>query len=261
MCLILFAIEQHPDYPFVVIANRDEFYARPTRSAHWWKDNPTIFAGKDLQAGGTWMGVDRLGRFAAVTNVREPGMKMNAAKSRGELPVGFLSAELSAEHYLRQLSADRENYAGFNLLLADHSGYWFCSNRSERSGKIEPGLYGVSNGYFDEPWPKLSSGKLALQKSLQGDLEIDDLFAILLDRDQAEDRLLPRTGVPMEFERLLSSRFIHSGEYGTRASTVLLFSNDDRILFTEQNFDHHGELGKPVTEIITIARPSTDGAF
>ncbi len=254
MCLILFAIEQHPDFPFVVIANRDEFYARPTRSAHWWQDNPSIFAGRDLQAGGTWMGVDRRGRFAAVTNVREPGMRMDADKSRGELPSGFLDGSQSSEAYLQQIMVNREKYAGFNLLLADSSGYRFASNRSDSPGKIGPGVYGVSNGYFDEPWPKLSSGKLALQKSLLRGPTIDELMAILLDRDQAADDLLPKTGVSAEFERLLSSRFIHSTEYGTRASSVLLFSNDDRIHFSEQNFDHNGEIGSPVSEIITIPR-------
>lgn len=253
MCLILFAIEQHPDYPFVVIANRDEFYARPTRSAHWWEDNPSIFAGRDLQAGGTWMGVDRQGRFAAVTNVREPGMKLDAPRSRGELPSGFLGAELSAEEYIEQLADNREEYAGYNLLLADDSGYWFSSNRSDARGKIEAGIYGVSNGYFDEPWPKLATGRQALATSLQQSVNVDDLLAILLDRNRAADDMLPKTGVSHEFERLLSSRFIHSTEYGTRASSVLLFGADHRICFTEQNFDHDGEIGGPSREIIAFS--------
>ena len=119
MCLILFAIRQHEDCPFVVIANRDEFYARPTRAAHWWDDEASIFAGRDLEAYGTWMGIDRQGRFAAVTNVREPGMKMNAARSRGDLPAGFLKGQISAQEYLQQLQSHGKDYAGFNLLLAD----------------------------------------------------------------------------------------------------------------------------------------------
>ena len=250
MCLILFAIQQHKDYPFVVIANRDEFYARPTLAAHWWHDVPSIYAGRDLQARGTWMGVDRQGRFAAVTNVREPGMKKDAARSRGDLPCGFLKAEISAEEYLNQLQERSQDYAGFNLLLADDSGYWFSSNRSEGIKQIPPGIYGVSNGYFDEPWPKLETGKLALQKSLQAVVDIEHLLAILADRDQAADDLLPRTGVSTEFERLLSSRFIHSKEYGTRASSVVLFAADGSVSITEQNFDQTGEVGIAVTEVL-----------
>lgn len=255
MCLSLFAIRRHKDYPFVVIANRDEFYARPTLAAHWWQDEPSIYAGRDLEANGTWMGVDRRGRFAAVTNVREPGMKMNAARSRGDLPSGFLKGQLSAEDYLHQLQRSKEDYAGFNLLLADRSGCWFASNRSEGIRQIADGIYGVSNGYFDEPWPKLESGKQALEKNLHGSPDVDELMAILLDRDQAADKLLPETGVSTEFERLLSSRFIHSNEYGTRASTVLLYGNDGSISITEQNFDRHGAVGKAVTEYVRVENP------
>lgn len=251
MCLILFAIEQHSDYPLVVIANRDEFYARPTLPAHWWDDEPSIYAGRDIQAGGTWMGVDRQGRFAAVTNVREPGMNISAARSRGELPSGFLKGEMSAQAYLQQLQDYGREYAGFNLLLADNSGCWFSSNRSEDVKSIPPGVYGVSNGYFDEPWPKLETGKQALKKSLQAGVDIENLLAILADRDQAADNQLPQTGVSKEFERLLSSRFIHSNEYGTRASSVVLLSNVSTSL-TEQNFDQSGALGAAVTEVIRI---------
>ncbi len=252
MCLILFAIEQHKDYPFIVIANRDEFYARPTRPAHWWEDIPTVFAGRDLQANGTWMGVDRRGRFAAVTNVREPGIGQGAPNSRGDLPRIFLQGNLTAEHYLQRLQADKGNYAGFNLLLSDNSGCWFVSNRSDGISRISAGTYGVSNGRFDEPWPKLETGKLALQKNLQTAVDVDSLFEILSDRDQADDETLPRTGVSKAFERLLSSRFIRSNEYGTRASTVVLFSTNNTISYSEQNFDHHGAMGGTVVEKIAF---------
>ncbi len=250
MCLILFAIDQHKDYPLVVIANRDEFYVRPTRSAHWWEDEPSIFAGRDLQANGTWMGVDRKGRFAAVTNVREPGMKHDAPKSRGDLPKNFLQGELSAEDYLKQVLAHSGDYAGYNLLVADTSGCWFVSNRSDGIRKIPAGIYGVSNGQFDEPWPKLETGKQALRKSLQASVEVEELLAILFDKNQAADELLPGTGVPRDFERLLSSRFIHSNEYGTRASSVVMFSTDNTISFIEQNFDRDGTVGEPIVEKI-----------
>ena len=249
MCLILFAINQHKDYPLVVIANRDEFYARPTRSAHWWDDAPQIFAGRDMQAQGTWMGVDRRGRFAAVTNVREPGMNQDAPCSRGDLPKHFLQGNLGAEAYLQGLAIDQ--YAGFNLLVADHSGCWFLSNRDTAIRKIPAGIHGVSNGYFDEPWPKLETGKRALQKCLQASVDVESLFSILLDKDQAKDDVLPDTGVPREFERLLSSRFIHSNEYGTRASSVLLKTSDS-LSFSERNFDHSGAIGDAISETIVI---------
>lgn len=255
MCLILFAIQQHNDYPFVVIANRDEFYVRPTLAAHWWDDAPSIYAGRDLEANGTWMGVDRHGRFAAVTNVREPGMTPGATSSRGDLPSGFLKGQLSAEDYLHHLRSRQEDYAGFNLLLADQSGCWFASNRSDGIRQITPGIYGVSNGYFDEPWPKLESGKQALEKSLSGSPDINELMAILLDREQAADHKLPKTGVSSQFERLLSSRFIHSNEYGTRASTVLLYGNDGSISVTEQNFNQHGAVGAAISEYFRIENP------
>lgn len=249
MCLILFAVQQRRDYPLIVIANRDEFYARPTLPVHWWDDKPSIYAGRDIQASGTWMGIDRQGRFAAVTNVREPGMNISAARSRGELPSAFLKGEMSAQAYLRQLQDYSHEYAGFNLLLADNSGCWFSSNRSEGVNLIPPGIYGVSNGYFDEPWPKLETGKLALKKSLQTGVDIENLLSILADRDQAADDLLPQTGVSKEFERLLSSRFIHSKEYGTRASSVVLLA-DNSVSITEQNFDENGAVGNAVTEVI-----------
>ena len=252
MCLILFAIDQHNDYPLVVIANRDEFYARPTRSAHWWDDHPHIFAGRDLQAQGTWMGVDRMGRFAAVTNVREPGMKQDAPLSRGDLPKNFLAGDLIAQDYIEQLEDDMAEYAGFNLLVADDSGCWFASNRSAGITKIPAGFYGISNGRFDEPWPKLESGKRALQQNLQVNLDADNLLMILAASDQAHDQALPTTGVPIETERLLSSRFIKSDEYGTRASSLLLFSRQNTIHFTERNFDRTGAIGDAVAETIVI---------
>ena len=251
MCLILFAIDQHPDYPLVVIANRDEFYARPTRPAHWWDDHPHIFAGRDLQAQGTWMGVDRMGRMAAVTNVREPGMKQDAALSRGDLPSNFLQGRLTARDYLEQLQDNMESYAGFNLFIADDSGCWFASNRSADITEIPAGFFGISNGRFDEPWPKLETGKLALRQGLQATVDVEGLFSILLDKDQADEDALPETGVTKDVERLLSSRFIHSAEYGTRAASVLLKSSD-RLNFTERNFDHSGAVGDAITETIVI---------
>ncbi len=248
MCLIIFALQQHKDYPLVVIANRDEFYARPTRSAHWWDDDPNIFAGRDLSAEGAWLGVSRQGRFAAVTNFREPGAMSPGELSRGNLTRGFLQSELPVEDFLNRLQPDFESYSGFNLLLGDGSGLWFASNRGQNITRVSPGFYGVSNGRFDEAWPKLESGKRALRQAVCADNDSDSLMEILTDEQQADDDLLPETGVSVEFERLLSSRFIRSTDYGTRASTLVRYTRQGNIEFTEKNFDAGGCIESPVEE-------------
>jgi len=251
MCLILFAYRQHVDYPFIVIANRDEYYARPTRDAHWW-DDADIFAGRDLEAGGTWLGINHRGRFAAVTNVREPGGMSPGKISRGELTRGYLTVSQPAEEYLHQLGANDQDYAGFNLLLADQQGMWFYSNRDHGIRQVEPGIYGISNGAFDEPWPKLGSGKAELESLLAGNIDAVELMAILTDHEIAEDHELPTTGVSLDIERLLSSRFIRSPDYGTRACSVVTIDASQRVSFSEQNFSDAEHSGKLVHEKFNI---------
>lgn len=244
MCLILFAYRQHADYPLIVIANRDEYYARPTRDAHWWED-ADIFAGRDLEAGGTWLGVNHRGHFAAVTNVREPGGMKPGKQSRGALTSDYLAGTASAEDYLQQLVNHDQDYAGFNLLLGDAQGLWFYSNREHQIKPIEAGVYGLSNGRFDEPWPKLSSGKAELEALLSKHIEPSQLMEILTDHRIADDHELPSTGVPLDIERMLSSRFIRSPGYGTRACSVVIVGNDESVAFSEQNYtdaEHRGPL-------------------
>jgi uncharacterized protein with NRDE domain len=244
MCLILFAWQQHPDYPLIAIANRDEYYARPSRDAYWW-EGTDIFAGRDLEAGGTWLGVNRRGYFAAVTNVREPGGMRAGKRTRGDLTRDFLKRNDDAEVYLQQLAQHDQDYAGFNLLLGDVTGMWFYSNRESQIRRIEAGVYGVSNGRFDEPWPKLESGREELETMLNSGIEHDQLMEILTDHRIAEDHELPSTGVARDIERLLSSRFIRSAEYGTRACSVITIDRTQRIEFSEQNYtdaDHRGAL-------------------
>lgn len=244
MCLILFAWRKHADYPLIVIANRDEFYARPTRDAHWWED-ADILAGRDLEAGGTWLGLNRSGHFAAVTNVREPGGMKPGKKTRGDLTRDYLAGSESAEDYLQRLSTRDQDYAGFNLLLGDSLGLWFYSNREQVIRPIEAGVYGVSNGAFDEPWPKLSSGKNELEALIDGNIDCAELMEILTDHRIAEDHQLPSTGVALDIERLLSSRFIRSPEYGTRACSVVTVNRDQSIRLCEQNYrdaEHSGAL-------------------
>ena len=252
MCLILFGWRQHDEYPLVLIANRDEYYARPTRDAHWWDDAP-VLAGRDLEAGGTWLGIARSGRFAAVTNVREPGGMQAGKRSRGELPRAYLQGEASAEDYLAEIASRAQDYSGFNLLLGDVGRLYFFSNRGNGEQKrIAPGVHGVSNGAFDEPWPKLDSGKTELAALLKGDFDRAALLDILTDHRIAEDHELPSTGVPLDIERMLSSRFIKSPGYGTRASTVVMIDARGRVAFSEQNFGAEGRPGELVEESFTI---------
>jgi uncharacterized protein with NRDE domain len=253
MCLILFAYRAHADYPLVLIANRDEYYARPTRDAHWW-DDAAVFAGRDLDAGGTWLGVNQGGHLAAVTNVREPGGMRAGKRSRGDLTREYLAGDTPARDYLQAVDARSPEFAGFNLLVGNMDDLWFYSNREHAIRAIEPGVYGISNGSFDEPWPKLDSGKRELADQLTGSVDEARLMDILTDQRIAEDHELPSTGVTLDVERLLSSRFIRSPEYGTRACTVLLFDNRNRISFTEQNFPDATRQGARIHQII---RPQT----
>jgi uncharacterized protein with NRDE domain len=251
MCLILFAYRQHADYPLIVIANRDEYYARPTRDAHWW-DDADVFAGRDLEANGTWLGVNRQGRLAAVTNVREPGGMNPGNKSRGDLTRNFLSGTAPPDEYLRQLAPRDQDYHGFNLLLGDLQGLWFYSNRDHGIRSIEAGIYGISNGNFDEPWPKLSSGKTELEAMLSGNIDESGLMEILTDHQVAQDHELPSTGVARDIERMLSSRFIRSPEYGTRACSVVTIDASNRVRFSEQNYPDAEHSGKLVQESFEI---------
>lgn len=252
MCLILFALQQNEDYPLVVIANRDEYYARPTQAAHWWPDPQGIFAGRDLEAQGTWMGVTKIGRFAAVTNVRESGSVGPGRLSRGILTRDFLSCREPAEAFLKSIESGVDDYAGFNLLVGDRSGLFFYSNRHPGIRYIPPGIYGISNGLFDEHWPKIESGKQALADALQQGIDDDILMQILTDDRPASDKALPKTRVSLDIERMLSSRFIRSPDYGTRSCSVVRFSRDNQISFIEQNFINSEEIGVLIKENFQI---------
>ncbi|MCZ6881694.1 MAG: NRDE family protein [Gammaproteobacteria bacterium] len=252
MCLILFALQQHQDYPLIVIANRDEYYARPTRSAHWWEDSAGIFAGRDLQAQGTWLGVNRNGRFAAVTNVREPESMAPGKLSRGNLPREFLAGDEPPESFLTRIKPDADAYAGFNLLIGDSNGLYFYSNRQTGVTPVPAGIYGISNGLFDEAWPKLTSGKQVLVSVLASAPTDSALMQILTDDSTAHEHQLPKTGVTIDIERMLSSRFIRSIDYGTRACSIVKFDNRNQIRFIEQNYTDSETDGELISENIQI---------
>jgi uncharacterized protein with NRDE domain len=247
MCLILFAVAAHPDYPLVIAANRDEHYARPTRPLQAWPEAPQLFAGKDLEAGGTWLGITRSGRFAAITNVREGAPREPWQRSRGELTHDFLLGSGSVEEFAEFAHAQGENYAGFNLLLGDLSheanGLHYCSNRGVPPQRVAAGIYGLSNDRLDTPWPKVETGKRALRELLTRSPTQAALLDILSDRTQPPDSALPHTYLGVELERVYASRFIASPLYGTRASTALLIDSHGHVHIWEQNFDSNGRIG------------------
>jgi uncharacterized protein with NRDE domain len=242
MCLVLIALDSHPDYSLIVAANRDEFYDRPTAPARFWDDGPTILAGRDLKAGGTWLGVDRRGRFAAVTNYRQGRRELPAPRSRGHLVSGFLTTSTGVREYIERAQTDAALYNGFNLIAGNARELLYYSNREGRARALAPGVYGLSNHLLDTAWPKVTATKSGFGALLNGGASelIDGLFALLSDRNQPADDQLPRTGVAREWERLLSSAFIASSHYGTRSSTVVLVGRDGRVVFVERNFGPGG---------------------
>ncbi|MCL4152866.1 UNVERIFIED_CONTAM: hypothetical protein GTU68_011223 [Idotea baltica] len=239
MCLILFAFQGHPKYPLVIAANRDEFYKRPTKRAGWWKDHPDILAGRDLKGGGSWMGVNKQGQFAALTNVREPAKFDPDAPSRGPLVIDFLINNPDPSQYLKGISESDKEFNGYNLILGNKDHLFYSSNRSVEAKAILPGVYGLSNDQLDTPWPKVERGKKGLQAFLSNDdlvSSADSLFNILKNSNLALDEELPYTGVSLEWERRLSPMFIESPEYGTMVSTVLLIDESGEIYFEERGY-------------------------
>jgi uncharacterized protein with NRDE domain len=219
MCLNAIAWQAHPDYPLVVAANRDEWRDRPALPAHWWEDRPGLLAGRDLQAGGTWMGITRGGRFAAVTNFRDPSERRSTALSRGALVTEFLIGSDSPPAFLAGLAGRAAQYNGFNLLAGDGGMLCYFGSRDGVVRSVAPGVHALSNHLLDEPWPKVAKAREAMRSSVaDGD---EPLFAMLSDASPAPDHALPDTGVGLERERWLSSILITGETYGTRASTVL----------------------------------------
>ena len=241
MCLINFAYNSHPDFPLIVAANRDEFYQRPTKKAQFWDDFPTILAGRDLQQGGTWIGVSKTGNFAALTNVREL-TQMENARTRGELVVNFLKENITPTDYLEKIKNKSNQYNGFNLLVGSVSSLYWFSNRDGRIFEVEDGIHSVSNAALNTPWPKVKKGKEQLQNCLKHDCKemlIDCLLESLRVDTQAAQSELPDTGVGLYWEKILSPLFIKSENYGTRASTVILFGRNQNIHFLERSFIDH----------------------
>lgn len=237
MCLIVFSYKQHTQYPLIFAANRDESYERPTRSAQFWDENPTILAGKDLQAGGTWMGVNKNGEFSAITNYRDPNIQKENPPSRGQLVLDFLTNDSTPAMYLNKLQARANQFMGFNLLAGSPNELYYYSNQQEKILFLNKGLYGLSNHLLETPWPKVRRAKEKMRTIVtDNNISPAPLFDLLADDLEAPDEELPNTGIPKNIEKKVSPIFIKSDDYGTRCSTVLLVDHNGQVTFAERRF-------------------------
>lgn len=240
MCIISFHFQQHPKYKLIVLANRDEMYRRPTKHAHFWEDHPNLLAGRDLEANGTWLGMKKDGRFAALTNYRDVKYFHTANKrSRGEIVANYLTGKDDPVHYLEQLHEKRHQYNGFNVIVGSPDELYYYGNEQGEIIKIEPGTHSLSNHLLNTPWPKVERAKEMLANYVLDNETVDPdvLFEQLHDRTIAPDESLPDTGVGLELERKLSPIFIRTDNYGTRSSTVILVSHDNEVQFIERIFN------------------------
>jgi uncharacterized protein with NRDE domain len=239
MCLILFALSRHPEYPLVLAANRDEFYSRPARPLSFWEDAPGVLAGRDLKNMGTWLGINASGAFAAVTNHRDPSLARPDAPSRGYLVSNFLTGRFTPPDYLEHVRRTGRDYNGFNLLVGDGKGIFYYSNRKDNILKLDHGIYGLSNDILDTPWPKVRKGKKGLSAILEDgcDINSERIFSLLRDDVYAPDKDLPNTGVGDVWERILSPLFVGSRIYGTRCSSIILMEKTGRVTVYERTFN------------------------
>jgi len=225
MCLILFAIEPTREYRLVLAANRDEFYERPTQQAGWWSDYPFILGGRDLKMGGTWLGVTRSGRFAAVTNFRDPPPDPVPPRSRGELTTDFLTSSVPCAEYLQDVDKVAGEYRGFNLVIGDGTNYYYYSNRNRDIVELAPGFYGLGNQLLNCNWPKTIEGRKKLACLCKKGFTTSELFELLFARGN---------------DRPFSANFLASAEYGTCASSVVTISAAGDVYLEERNFKPHG---------------------
>lgn len=243
MCLLVFAWKTHPDSPLVFAGNRDELHARASAAAGFWEDAPQVLGGRDLQAGGTWLGVTSGGRFAVVTNYREAPTPQEAPRSRGALAADFLRADTPADTYINEVVKRAGDYGAFSLILGEPTALWYFSNRGEpEPRKVPPGIHGLSNHQLDTPWPKVTRSVACLDLLLERPaLTAEALFMLLADRTPVPDAELPDTGIGVERERQLSPVFVTHQLYGTRCSSVIFLDADGGLRFAERRFDPVGQ--------------------
>lgn len=242
MCLIVLGWRVRADLPLVVAANRDEWRDRASLPAQWWPDHPVVFAGRDLKAGGTWMGVTRTGRFAAITNFRDPADRRSTARSRGEIVSAFLSGRETPGDFLERLAVRSADYNGFNLIAGDGETLWYFGSREGLAREIPPGVHGLSNHLLDEPWPKVVKARAAMDAALAEDDPAPRLFEAFHDGALAPDEALPKTGVALEWERRLGPVLIVGSDYGTRSTTVVTLASDATARMEERTLDEQGRV-------------------
>ena len=238
MCILNISFKAHSKYKMIIAANRDEFYSRPTAKASFWENHPGLLAGKDLQAGGTWLGITKTGKFSAITNYRSTAKYKKDAPSRGKLVIDFLAGRDHPKDYAVKLIKNGRLYNGFNLLFSNQSLLYYFSNQTQELAILSPGVYGLSNHLLNTPWPKVEKSRLLFTKALMNkNVSDSDLFEILLDTSKPSDELLPDTGVGLEVERALSPVFVTTSFYGTVSSTVIFISNKDEVRFIEKSLN------------------------
>ena len=241
MCLLVLAWKHHPRYRLILAGNRDEFHDRPAAPLNWWQDDPRILGGRDLKAQGTWLGVARSGRFGVVTNYRDLQAPVENAPSRGQLVPRFLTGATSPKEFLDDLRGAAPRYSGFNLLVGGTRALYYFSNRGPAPTALAPGVYGLSNHLLDTPWPKLARTRERFNALLtQPEIAPEDLITMLGDREQAGAADMPSTGLPEDWERVVSAPFIVNERYGTRCSSVLLVERTGRTILQERRFDAAG---------------------
>ena len=239
MCLVVVAWQQHPHYPLVVAGNRDEFHERPTAALDFWDDQPDIAGGRDLKARGTWLAVNRNGRFATVTNFRDAAIADNRLRSRGHLVTEFLRSTESAGDYLSGIDGDA--YAGFNLLVADGNSFGWYSNRGGEAIILPPGIYGLSNALLDSPWHKVTSRKAAMAGLISREqVTTLDLFDLLSDQSRAPEAEVEVGRLPFETAHAITAPFIVQPDYGTRCSSAVLADKNGHWQISERRFAPDG---------------------
>ncbi len=249
MCIAVFQWWPEAETPILLAANRDEHFERPTQAMHWWPQ-ANVLAGRDLKADGAWLGVTRSGSFALITNIRNPALRKTAAPSRGEIVRRYLEEKQSAGEFVAALAAKANQYEGFNLLCgslrANARELWFLNSLDASPRLLDGGLYALSNASLDTPWPKITRIKAGFRHALaERNLQSQNerLFRLLGNTTQVVDRDLPQTGVPLDWERKLSSISVRRDGYGTRASTLMRISND-HVEVSEVNHREDGTQGE-----------------
>lgn len=255
MCILFFAINQHPKYPVIICANRDEFHERPTQSMHWWPNNnllaADVLAGKDLQAGGTWLGLNKQGRFSALTNFRQPHLFDKHKQSRGELVLHALAKQ--DDEITQQLTQSSDVYNGFNLVFGQLDKLKCFDNVSQKKQLLNSGFHSLCNGALDDVWPKMALGQTKLADEIKDhSLDIEKLFRLMKSGQKAQDEHLPKTGVPLDWEQLLSSIFIISPEYGTRTTNIITLDNQGNVCIYDQSHNEQGECTQKQTFSIEL---------